>query len=120
MGPTDQHREDLVVEILGAEEIGSVAWPLLLRARVQGKVDRSEKGSWIVLAAALFGLLAVTCTITILAVSIPTIADDLGTSETTLTWLITGPVLAFAVIGPSVGKLGDLWGYRRIYLLGLA
>jgi EmrB/QacA subfamily drug resistance transporter len=119
MAPTDQHREDLVIEAPGAEEVGSVAWPLLLRDRVQGRVERSERGAWIVLAAALFGLLAVTCTITILAVSIPTIADDLGTSETTLTWLITGPVLAFAVIGPSVGKLGDLWGYRRIYLLGL-
>src|SRR5690606_6255259 len=63
--------------------------------------------------------LSVSSTITILAVSIPTIADDFGASETTLTWLITGPVLAFAVLGPSVGKLGDLWGYRRIFLLGL-
>ncbi len=111
---------DLVVEAPGADEIGSVPWPLLLRHRVQGRLETHERGPWIVLATALFGLLAVTCTITILAVSIPTIADDFGASETTLTWLITGPVLAFAVLGPSVGKLGDLWGYRRIYLAGLA
>src|SRR4051812_45204843 len=115
----DHHREDLVAEVAGAEELSSVPWPLLIRRRVRGRVEESDRGAWIVLAAALFGLLAVTCTITILAVSIPTIANDLGASETTLTWLITGPVLAFAVIGPSVGKLGDLWGYRRIYLLGL-
>ena len=110
---------DLVVEAPGADEIGSVPWPLLLRHRVQGRLERHERGPWIVLATALFGLLAVSSTITILAVSIPTIAEDLDASETTLTWLITGPVLAFSVLGPSVGKLGDLWGYRRIYLVGL-
>lgn len=122
MASIDQHAHDadLVVEAPGADEIGSVPWPLLLRHRVQGRIESHDRGPWIVLFTALFGLLAVTCTITILAVSIPTIADDFGASETTLTWLITGPVLAFAVLGPSVGKLGDLWGYRRIYLIGLA
>lgn len=132
MGPVDQstpsssgHHSrspdaDLVIEAVGTEELSSIPWPLLLRHRVQGKLGRDDRGPWIILATALFGLLAVTCTITILAVSIPTIADDLDASETSLTWLITGPILAFAVLGPSVGKLGDLWGYRRIYLVGLA
>ena len=121
MSPTDQHAHDaeLVVEAPGTDELGSVPWPLLLRHRVQGRIEEHDRGPWIVLATALFGLLAVSSTITILAVSIPTIADDFGASETTLTWLITGPVLAFAVLGPSVGKLGDLWGYRKIYLVGL-
>ncbi len=122
MSTVDRHPRDadMVVEAPGTDELGSVPWPLLLRHRVQGRIETHDRGPWIVLATALFGLLAVTCTITILAVSIPTIADDFGASETTLTWLITGPVLAFAVLGPSVGKLGDLWGYRRIYLVGLA
>lgn len=117
--PRGDHDADLVVDAPGTDEIGSVPWPLLLRHRVQGRIEEHDRGPWIVLATALFGLLAVSSTITILAVSIPTIADDFGASETTLTWLITGPVLAFAVLGPSVGKLGDLWGYRRIFLLGL-
>ena len=59
-------------------------------------------------------------TITILSVSIPRIADDLGSDESTLTWLVTGPILAFAVFGPTAGKLGDLRGHRRVYAWSMA
>jgi EmrB/QacA subfamily drug resistance transporter len=73
----------------------------------------------IVLWATLYGLFTVTFTITVLAVSIPTMADDLGATESLLTWVITGPLLAFAVFGPSAGKLADILGARRVYLWGL-
>jgi EmrB/QacA subfamily drug resistance transporter len=75
---------------------------------------------WPILVAVLYGLFAVNVTVTILAVSIHRIADELGTSEPTMTWVVTGPMLAFGVIGPLVGKLGDRLGHRRIYLWGLA
>ncbi|MEZ5203742.1 MAG: MFS transporter [Acidimicrobiales bacterium] len=75
---------------------------------------------WSILVVALFGLFAVNVTVTILAVSIHRIAEELGTSEPTMTWVVTGPMLAFGVIGPLVGKLGDRVGHRRIYLFGLA
>ncbi|CAN5723545.1 N/A [soil metagenome] len=83
-------------------------------------MSSSGRYPWIVLAAALFGLGTVTFTITILAVSIPTIAADLSTTEATLTWLITGPILVFGIVGPGAGKLGDLLGHRRVYLIGLS
>jgi MFS family permease len=73
-----------------------------------------------VLGTALFGLFTVGFTITILAVSLSTIAGDLGTSETTLTWVITGPLLAFGIVGPASGKAGDIWGQKRVFLIGLA
>ncbi|CAN5779557.1 DHA2 family efflux MFS transporter permease subunit [soil metagenome] len=103
-----------------AEEVGALAWPLLFRRRLQRRVEGSEHQPWIVLAASLFGLGTVTFTITILAVSIPTIAGDLDTTESNLTWLITGPILVFGIVGPGAGKLGDLWGHRRVYLIGMA
>ena len=34
--------------------------------------------------------------------------------------MVTGPLLAFAITMPPFGKLGDLKGHRRVYLLGLA
>ena len=74
---------------------------------------------WRILATVLFGLFSVNVTVTILAVSIHTIADELGTSEPTMTWVVTGPMLAFGVIGPLVGKLGDRLGHRRLFLWGL-
>ncbi len=74
---------------------------------------------WRILATVLFGLFSVNVTITILAVSIHNIADELDTSEPTMTWVVTGPMLAFGVIGPLVGKLGDRLGHRRLFLWGL-
>ncbi len=56
---------------------------------------------------------------TLVTVALGTIADDLGTSRATLTWVVTGLMLAMAVASPICGKLGDIKGHRRIFLLGL-
>ena len=55
-----------------------------------------------------------------MAVSLEDIADDLGPRATPLTWVVTGPFLALALTMPLFGKLGDVYGHRRVYLLGLA
>jgi EmrB/QacA subfamily drug resistance transporter len=91
---------------------------------VSEAVTGDERGEppanrWRILVTLLFGLFAVNVTVTILAVSIHRIAGELHTSEPTMTWVVTGPMLAFGVIGPLVGKLGDRLGHRRIYLWGL-
>ncbi|NLD76994.1 MAG: MFS transporter [Acidimicrobiales bacterium] len=74
---------------------------------------------WRILATVLAGLFAVNVTITILAVSIPGIAEEFGTTESTMTWAVTAPMLAFGVIGPLVGKLGDRLGHRKMFLWGM-
>lgn len=109
-----------MLEAPGVEPVGVVPWPLLWRDRVRRRLERSDRYPWIVLAVALFGLFTVGFTITILAVSVPGIADDLGAAEATLTWVVTGPILAFAIFGPAAGKLADLRGSRQVYLFGLA
>lgn len=91
----------------------------MLGGRWRAKAEASERYPWIVLCVVLLGLFTVGFTITILTVSIPRIADDLGSDQATLIWIVTGPLLAFGVIGPSVGKLGDIHGQRRVYLIGL-
>ena len=83
---------------------------------VEGTVPENR---WRILTTLLFGLFSVNVTVTILAVSIPTIARDLGAEQSTVTWVVTGPMLAFGVIGPLVGKLGDRLGHRRLFLWGL-
>jgi EmrB/QacA subfamily drug resistance transporter len=111
---------DLAIEAPGADEVAIMAWPLLWRDRFQTRATRSDRYPWIVLTAALFGLLSVGFLITVLSVSIAGIAEDLDTTEDVLTWVITGPILAYAVIGPAAGKVADLFGARRVYLLSLA
>jgi EmrB/QacA subfamily drug resistance transporter len=114
-GADDRQRERLSIDAPGAEEVAVLPWPLLLRERVRGRMEASPKYPWIVLAVALFGLFSVGFTITILSVSVPEIARDLGSDTSTITWVITGPLLAFAVVGPAAGKLGDLHGHRRVH-----
>lgn len=110
---------ELSSEAPGAEEHAVVPWPLLLRRRVLDRVGDSDRYAWIVLATVLFGLFSVGFTITILSTAIPRIADDLGSDKSTLTWVLTGPLLAFAVVGPAAGKLGDLRGQRPVYLASM-
>ncbi len=116
----DSHPEELSIDALGADEVAVVPWPLMLRERLLDRVSDSPKYPWLVLAVALFGLFSVGFTITILSVSIPRIADELGSDTSTVTWVVTGPLLAFAVLGPAMGKLGDLHGHRRVYGLSMA
>lgn len=113
--PDDRTRERLSIDAPGAREDAVLPWPLLLRDRVRDRVAASPRYPWIVLAVALYGLFAVGFTITILSVSVPEIARDLGSDTSTVTWVITGPLLAFAVVGPAAGKLGDLRGHRRVH-----
>ncbi|MEJ5256351.1 MAG: MFS transporter [Acidimicrobiales bacterium] len=118
-GSADGKAGELTVEAPGADEVAIIPWPLLWRERFRRRAESSDRYPWIVLVATLFGLLSVGFLITVLSVSISRIARDLDTTPDVLTWVITGPILAYAVIGPAAGKLADLVGARRIYLLSI-
>jgi EmrB/QacA subfamily drug resistance transporter len=119
VGETGDRGERVHIEAPGADEVVVVPWPLLFRERVVRRVAQSDNYRWWVLWTTLAGLFSVGFTITILTVSLPRIAADLHSDTATLTWIITGPLLAFGVVGPALGKAGDIWGQKRVYLLGL-
>lgn len=104
----------------GSDEVTIVPWPYLLRRKVVGRVERGGRYQWWVLWTVLFGLFSVNVTITILAVALSRIARDLHTTSNTLTWVLTAPLLLFGVAAPAMGKAGDMWGHRRIFLFGMA
>jgi len=103
----------------GAEGGIVVPWPVLFRHRMHRKVRGSDRYPWWVLWTVLAGLLSVNITFTVFVVALPQVAHQLHTSVSTLTWTSTGPLLAFGVAAPVLGKLGDIGGYRRLYLWGL-
>lgn len=107
-------------EAFGSEEVPVVAWPLLFRNRLHHRLRSRDRYPWWVLVTVLAGLFATGFTITIVAVSLGDIANDLGTSPEALTWAVTGPWLVLALAMPIFGKLGDVRGHRRIYLWGFA
>jgi EmrB/QacA subfamily drug resistance transporter len=56
----------------------------------------------------------------VVSTALPTIKDDLGASLGEVQWAVTGYGLAFAVLLPAGAALGDRFGRRRIYTIGLA
>ena len=74
----------------------------------------------LVLIATLAGQFATTFPITLFSVVLAPIARSYGVSASVLTWAITGPFLVMAVCTPVFGKLGDTYGHRRLFLIGLA
>ncbi|MBZ4319383.1 MFS transporter [Streptomyces huiliensis] len=57
---------------------------------------------------------------TILNVTLPSIREDLDASSAQLQWLLAGYTLAFALGIITGARLGDLYGYRRVFLVGVA
>jgi EmrB/QacA subfamily drug resistance transporter len=57
---------------------------------------------------------------TIVFVALPSMAADLGASFETMEWVIAGYTLAFAVTLITGGRLGDIYGRRRVFLIGIS
>lgn len=57
---------------------------------------------------------------TIVNVALPSIKQDLGFNESTLVWVVNGYLLTFGGFLLLGGRLGDLYGHRRLFLIGLA
>ena len=81
-----------------------------------GSVDPRR---WLGLAVLSLGVAMIIVDATIVNVSIPSIIRDLGLSATAAEWVNTGYSLVFAALLVTVGRLGDVLGRRRMYLLGL-
>src|SRR5690625_4376371 len=57
--------------------------------------------------------------VTIVQVALPSIGVDLQASGTTSGWVVSGYLLAFAVALVTGGRLGDIFGRKRIFLVGI-
>ncbi len=71
------------------------------------------------LIAVAFGLFMVSLDATVVSIANPAIAADLGTSFTQLQWITNVYLLGLAVFLILGGKIGDRFGRRRLYLIGV-
>lgn len=81
--------------------------------------DPGTRSRSALLISVLVGLFATNVNFTIFNVALVDIARSLHTDKTTLTWAITGPLLVVGVTAPMLGRLGDIKGHRRLYLVGM-
>jgi EmrB/QacA subfamily drug resistance transporter len=75
---------------------------------------------WATLAIVVIAALIVVLDNSVLTVAIPTILRDFHTTLPSLQWVVTGYALTFASLLIIGGRLGDLYGHRRIFVVGAA
>src|SRR5688572_2296606 len=78
------------------------------------------RNRWIALFVLCLGDLMIVLDTTIVNVALPSIKDDLGFSDTSLVWVVNAYMLTFGGFLLLGGRLGDLFGNRRLFLAGLA
>lgn len=74
---------------------------------------------WWALIATCFGLFMALLDVTVVNVALPTLQRDLKASFADLQWVISAYTLALAVFLVTAGRLGDIFGRKRMFMLGL-
>lgn len=74
---------------------------------------------WLALMVLCLGVLMIVLDTTIVNVALPSIRTDLGFTETSLVWVVNAYMLTFGGFLLLGGRLGDLFGHRRLFLLGI-
>jgi EmrB/QacA subfamily drug resistance transporter len=75
---------------------------------------------WWALMVLCLGTLMIVLDTTIVNVALPSIREDLGFSESSLAWVVNAYLLTFGGFLLLGGRLGDLFGARRLFLVGVA
>jgi EmrB/QacA subfamily drug resistance transporter len=75
---------------------------------------------WLALYVLCLASLMIVLDVTIVGVALPSIREDLGFSETSLAWVVNGYLLTYGGFLLLGGRLGDLFGHRRLFILGIS
>jgi MFS family permease len=75
---------------------------------------------WWTLVGACSGLFLLMLDSTVVALALSSIRADLGSSAAELQWVMNGYLLTIAVLVVTAGRLGDMFGRKRIFVLGMA
>jgi EmrB/QacA subfamily drug resistance transporter len=80
----------------------------------------TNRNRWLALIIVCLGYLMIVLDVTIVGVALPSIREDLGFSESSLAWVANAYLLTFGGFLLLAGRLGDLFGHRRLFLVGIA
>ncbi|MGB2954095.1 MAG: DHA2 family efflux MFS transporter permease subunit [Gaiellaceae bacterium] len=87
----------------------------------EGRAEMTTGGRrrWFALYVLCLGSLMIVLDVTIVNVALPSIRADLGFSQTSLAWVVNAYLLTFGGFLLLGGRLGDLFGHRRLFLSGI-
>jgi EmrB/QacA subfamily drug resistance transporter len=86
--------------------------------RLPGLTDANR--AWWTLAGSCMGLFVLMLDSTVINVALPDIARELGATTAGLQWVMNAYLLVLAAFVVSAGRLGDILGRRRVFLIGMA
>jgi EmrB/QacA subfamily drug resistance transporter len=84
-----------------------------------GASASSDRRRWITLAVVCMAQLMIVLDVTIVNVALPAIQNELGFTQSGLTWVVNGFLITFGSLLLLAGRLGDLLGRKRVFLAGL-
>ncbi|MEO8694436.1 MAG: MFS transporter [Acidimicrobiales bacterium] len=101
-------------------EVASEAPPLrhVVRGRDRAAIEIHPRYESAVLFVIMAGVAASSFANMLLVAALPTISDDLHSRTSVVAWVNIAPAIAFGVSMPLFGKLGDLYGHRRVFIWG--
>ena len=82
--------------------------------------DRSPRQRWLALAALAVAQFMVFLDETVVNVALPSIKSDLGFTQATLAWVVSAYIVVFGGLVLLGGRAADLFGRRRMFLIGTA
>src|SRR5437870_3735236 len=82
--------------------------------------EAADRRRWVALVVLCVGMLMIVLDATIVTLALPSIKNDLGFSQSNIAWFVNSYLIAFAGLLLLAGRIGDLIGQRRIFLIGLA
>jgi len=83
-------------------------------------ITENDNTRWLALYVLCAGMLMIVLDATIVNVALPSIQGDLGFSQGKLAWVINAYMIPFGGLLLLAGRMGDLLGQRRVFLVGLA
>src|SRR3989344_8783690 len=86
---------------------------------IQNGSINSPQARWLALAILCMGALMIVLDVSILNLALPSIREDLGFDITTIAWVVNAYTITFGGFMLLGGKLGDLFGERRLFLIGI-
>src|SRR6266536_2368003 len=79
----------------------------------------NSRTRWLALYVLCLASLMIVLDVTIVNVALPSIREDLGFSEASLAWVVNAYLLTYGGLLLLGGRLGDLFGHRRLFIFGI-
>ncbi|WP_226468663.1 MFS transporter [Luteimonas panaciterrae] len=90
-----------------------------IETNASGETKYAHGHRWQALIVVCLGVLMIVLDSTVVNVALPSIRDDLGFSDAALAWVVNAYLLTFGGFMLLGGRLGDLFGHRRLFLIGI-